>query len=525
MVADAALCHGPENAALVRPTIRGAEMLNVRGLVVVAAFALIATGCATAVVPQLAAGKDGGPPELTAEQFHEHVLMFDSLGRMREPLSNTARPELLGDFRRLQTKESDDYIDRIVNCIKERKGRDKHVKLLLFFHGGLNSRSAALQRAGLHVARILKERPDIYPIFVNWQTSFYASYKDHLVSVHKGHETSALSSAILAPVELATDLGRTVLESPIAAYLHYADRQRSIKYRTEQKTAAVARGCTPKLDFREGMVKTARTPVWRDALQSALLFPVTLLGSGLLDAAGSSAWASMIYTSDRLFYKPDELHHPYHFEPNESGSGGLSRFLERLAPELDADDDITIVAHSAGAVIANKLIANFAGKLPIHDLLYMAPACTIDELMAGGKLAKFLAGDETKRRKLYILALHEQAEFEERNFFGLAPRGSLLVWLDEFIQPKASEFGGAMLGRARNLRLHAHLIPCAIQEQVIITAFHDDPTALPEEQAQRHGGFGDLPYWKSAMRRPPIVDLEQICLTGTPGVCFQAPGR
>jgi hypothetical protein len=99
------------------------------------------------------------------------------------------------------------------------------------------------------------------------------------------------------------------------------------------------------------------------------------------------------------------------------------------------------------------------------------------------------------------------------------------VWLDEFIQPKASEFGGAMLGRARNLRLHAHLIPCAIQEQVIITAFHDDPTALPEEQAQRHGGFGDLPYWKSAMRRPPIVDLEQICLTGTPGVCFQAPGR
>jgi hypothetical protein len=483
--------------------------------------AVVVSGCATATVPELAP-KDGKPPELTSTRFREHVLMFDSLGRMRQPLANETNPEQLTEFPRMNTAKSDEYIDTIIRAIRARKQQDKNVKVIFFFHGGLNSRSAALQRAGSHIARILRDRPDLYPIFVNWQTSLYASYKDHLVTVHKGHETPRWSALPLGIAEVGTDLARMVVEAPIAAHLHYTDRYRSIAYRNEPKTAPIAIGCTAPLDFREGTIKTARPHWLRDAAQSALLFPITFLGCGLIDAAGSSAWGSMIYTSERLFYRPDEVHHPYDFEPNERGSGGLSRFLDRLAEEVrESDgDDVTVVAHSAGAVIANKLIANYATKLPIHNLLYMAPACTIDELMAGGKIAQFLAGDK-QRRKLYILTLHEQSEFEERNAAGLAPRGSLLVWLDEFIQPKSSEFSGVMLGRARNLRLHSHLIPCAIREQVVITAHHDELGAPREVWPQRHGDFGFLPYWLDSTRRPDIPGLEPVCMTTKPGVCPQ----
>jgi pimeloyl-ACP methyl ester carboxylesterase len=446
--------------------------------------------------------------------------MFDALGRMREPLADAAHPERLTGFPRLKTADSDAYIDRIVAAVRARKQVEKHVKLLFFFHGGLNTRSGALQRAGEHIAKMFADRPDLYPIFVNWQTSLYASYKDHLLAIHKGHEALGVVGPALAPAQLTTDVARALFESPVAAYLHYADRYRSWAYKMEP-IAPVAEQCEPRLDFREGTIKTAHTPVLRDVAQSALLIPFTILGSGLLDAAGSSAWGSMIYTSDRLYYNPQEMHHPYDFNPNESGSGGLSRFLERLVPTLDAGDEIIVVAHSAGAVVANKMIANFAHKLPIRTLVYMAPACTIDELMAGGKLAQFLQQDRTR---LYILTLHEKTEYEESNALGLAPRGTLLVWLDEFIQPKSSEFTGMMLGRARNLRLHAHLIPCAIQKRVTITAFHDDSAANMTEQAQRHGGFGDLPYWKESAWRPDIPGLEQVCLSRTPGVCGRISG-
>ena len=74
----------------------------------------------------------------------------------------------------------------------------------------------------------------------------------------------------------------------------------------------------------------------------------------------------------------------------------------------------------------------------------MAPACTIDELMPGGRIARFLG--QAADRKLYILALHEQAELNEKWYADLTPRGSLLVWLDEFIQPRV---GGAPIVRSR----------------------------------------------------------------------------
>ena len=161
----------------------------------------------------------------------------------------------------------------------------------------------------------------------------------------------------------------------------------------------------------------------------------------------------------------------------------------------------------------------FGESLPIRTLVYMAPAATIDELKQGGRVAEFLRRspvvDGKPERNLYILTLHERAEVSERFRFDLTPRGTLLAWLDEFIQPKHSEFPGMMMGRARNLRLHAHYIPCEIRPQIFITAFAEQITPPPrkeDRQPQRHGAFGDLHYWLDTTWQPQhagIVDKTQ----------------
>lgn len=479
---------------------------KLRYLPLVALSALLSACTITA--PPLGYEKGNVSPE----EFRQHVLMFDSRGGMHDPAAPGPTLDLAA---------SDAYLQRMVDAI-DAEHQGKPVHLLFFFHGGLNSRAAALDRAKRHILKIAAEQPDIYPIFVNWQTSLPASYYDHLFKIPKGHDVGK-AALLLSPAQAATDLARTIAESPVAYYLHLKDRLYSYSFKDDDKVASIASQCRdPKLHFREGISVTPRPSDVRDAAQSALIFPLTALASGLIDAAGSSAWGAMIYTSDRLFWSPREVHRPYHYEPSEGGSGGLSRLLDRLATMIDKrrrehqpDTDITIVAHSAGAVVANKFVANYGKSLPIMKLVYMAPACTIDEIMPGGKLVQFLR--QNGDRRLYILALHEKAELEEQHWFKIPPRGSLLVWLDEVIQPKSSEFTGMMLGRARNLRLHAHLIPCDVQDQVHITAYDDNAALPPDVQPQRHGDFGELHYWNPAAWEPNIDTLTPITFTRTPG--------
>src|SRR5204863_1965912 len=105
----------------------------------------------------------------------------------------------------------DQYIDRIIKGIRAQREKNGPVKLLLFFHGGLNSRAQALQRAARDISTIehdpTVEKDNIYPIFVNWQTSLYASYRDHLLFVHNGQDLYDRGAA-LWPFELASDLVR-----------------------------------------------------------------------------------------------------------------------------------------------------------------------------------------------------------------------------------------------------------------------------------------------------------------------------
>lgn len=455
--------------------------------------------------------------------------MFDARGEPRDPLG--AHPYLVAEHspKEAQGSTFDQYIANILAGIKAHREKYGRARIIFFFHGGLNSRAAALERAEEQIAAMSKPvkdggRPDVYPIFVNWQTSLYASYKDHLLFVTKGQDTYR-GGVLLAPFKLGSDVSRAAFEIIPDNHLALRDLARHWTYIREG--AVEARQCPAnQLDFREGTTRE-RSFVNRSADKLGAFATYLLTKwwmTGVIDGGGTPAWSSMNYTADRLFFSDQEMHHAYNFRDVEpGGAGDFSHFLRALAAPgvlVPDEDEIILAAHSAGAIVANAVIQHFGNGLPITTLVYMAPACTIDELMAGGRVANFLSQSST--RQLYVLTLHEVSELSERHFVDLTPRGSLLVWLDQYIQPKSSEFRGQMMGRARNLRLHAHLIPCAIQKQIHITAFSEQPQFAaggmpPFPEPQTHGSFGDVPYWQGHDAwRPASADLHPICFSKDP---------
>jgi hypothetical protein len=469
---------------------------------------------------------------ISESEFRAHVLMFDARGEPRDPL-----PDANGKHAYLKAEHTPkhaavsgsyaDYVQHILDGIEEHRAKqpDKRVKILLFFHGGLNTRRQALERAQTEILQMRKPavdggRPDIYPIFIAWQSSLSASYRNHLLFVTKGQDTYK-AGVLLAPFKLANDIVRFVLELVPDNALETVDLWRRASYVREG--VVQAENCPfGNLDFREGK-RRPRTFIG-DRKDHIAAFTTYLLTkwwmTGVIDAGGKPAWSSMLYTIDRLFYSDQEMHHNYHYTSRDAaGAGDFSDFLRRLSHCVYKDrDEVILVGHSAGAIVANAVVGSFGERLPITKLVYLAPACTIDELMEGGRIAEFLARD--KRRQLYVLTLHEIAELSEKSLVDLTPRGTLLVWLDEFIQPKNSEFRGHMMGRARNLRLHAHFIPCGIQPQIHITAFSEGPQDTAVFHPQTHSDVGHIEYWREELWRPEDRELNKVCVTDDPQRLF-----
>ena len=495
--------------------------------------AVLLCSCTTTRIPELAPPLAGTDDGLTPTQFREHVLMFDFRGKLLDPFSSSGSRSEMGMTGYQQVAEAakqggqaapttvdteEEYFRRVIDGIERRQKEKGRVEVLFFFHGGLNTRAAALERAAEQIVAMRKDKPDLYPVFVNWETSLPASYKDHLLWLRNGQDTYR-SGLVLAPFVFLGDVGKSVLDIPVANYMQFKEQRRHWR-KDELKASDFVRVGTDcredqALVFRAG---PAEDPTKGQVIRSNAVSVITTIltkwwVAGVLSATGGKAWASMLYTSDRLFYTDDELHRPYEYRGFVTGSGGLSRFLRGLSTVLKPEDNIILVGHSAGAIPASKIVRMFGESLPIRTLVYMAPAATIDELKDGGGVAEFLRRspvvDGKPTRRLYILTLHERAEVTERFYLDLTPRGTLLAWLDEFIQPKHSEFPGMMMGRARNLRLHAHHIPCEIRQQISITAFAEQITPRPkdQQQPQRHSSFGKLAYWKETTWQPQYADI------------------
>jgi hypothetical protein len=476
------------------------------------------------------------PAHSESKQTHgEYALYFgrdglplDRINVIDASCIDTEAPKIVG-WRAITTDCFDNqYVPRIIQGIDAQQRK----KVIIFIHGGLNGLENGRDRvdrivgAGAGAGTVFQ---DYYPIFINWEASFFSSYIDHVARVRQGLNRPGLARVTALPVFLEDGVVGAARVIPDAAALVFNKKERS--------ATLIGK------DVREGCdLRTSGAKIW-DNVWGTPFIPLKPFTTGfILDAYGSEAWKMMLRHTELMFHR-EKSSHQQGETTNEALAEtipeprSLPAFLQVLSRHLQEKGiTLDLVAHSAGSIIANQALREVP-KLPVEHLVYMAAAASLEDyestVLGDGVHNGFLSLH--RHTEVYHLILHPEAELREFNLefgAGLAiPRGSLLVWLDDFLSdPKTLRERTA--GRATNLAARLEAVPPALQGRVHVKMFDfglPDPTHGNADlktwygwcdahraqcQPQKHGDFSEMPFWEGWFREPGTLP-KSVCTVRT----------
>ncbi len=367
-----------------------------------------------------------------------------------------------------------------------------------------------------------------------------------------------------APV-VWSNLVHSSLQQPGPLFKKSAERKRLVAAQEVLKDNTRSTGSGPTVtnatldqaDFRPKAQRFSGSP-------HQLFFVPKAVTATLIDIIGTGAWDMMLRRADQLFQSPtrrsdidkedraaidriaaivdagqqdtvagrDELHrlagglkkppvppvkHRGADYLNHARPGAVEQFLTELekglGPQPEQRYSITLVGHSMGAIVSNRILINHP-KLPIDRIVYMAAACSIKECQAA--VGPYLR--ENPRAQFYNLSLHPYAEVAEANpsiesstpstaDYALAgagylvPRGSLLVWLDSFFT-KPVTLEDRRLGKWDAAIMNAAIFPGEVRNRVHFKMFPIGDS----DQPSKHGAFASenfrRRFWKPDFQEP-----------------------
>ncbi len=257
--------------------------------------------------------------------------------------------------------------------------------------------------------------------------------------------------------------------------------------------------------------------------------PAKMFFAPLIDALGSAAWENMSRRTQTILEGSDDFTVDRHTTPEQLShyidhgtDGGLDAFIAALAKRASIASaraagassrnyQITLIGHSMGSMVINEVLhrqlqresSQGAGAvLPVTNIVYMAAACSVRDFR--NAVVPFMQSENHNQTRFYSLSLHPTAELLESNYGDLPPRGSLLVWIDNFLSDPATPLD-CTLGRWANLVGVPYVIPPEMRGRVSIKAFDvlrnpDDGPRLGDPQ--RHGDFTQVDFWKQDFWTP-----------------------
>jgi hypothetical protein len=488
----------------------------------------------------------------------EHIVMFDEDGLPRDP--SVSLFGLAGGYERLENPEEastdhwrqwDAYLERIVEGIESSPSDGGRRRIAIFIHGGLNTRGGAIRRANELCDRMADD--GWYGIFVNWRSSLFGSYCDHLLFVRQGDDWGWWG-AVFAPVYLVGDFAKAAIRAPFVFGAEVLRLNRSIGLFSNEYQENAARvscemlGCVERCDgghHGEGAPapghggprilgscgEDRRNPVQIAGSVAAWIatLPTKVASSPFVDSFGSSAWEVFLRRVHLLFHREDQLKRGDDVSHGH-GATAFLRFFGRLAlAEYEAeargeDWEIVLIGHSMGAIVINGLLrhalrAELAGIAPGPELdetlpampefariVYLAAACSVRDYEESA--IPYLLRHPASA--LHHVTLHDRADERERNYLDLAPRGSLLVWIDDFLARPSTPLDRSS-GRFVNLMMSIHHIPAGLERRITVKECDAGWGAAPE-MPQTHGGFDEEPtrFWRSEfyLPKPRAVEHE-----------------
>ena len=248
-----------------------------------------------------------------------------------------------------------------------------------------------------------------------------------------------------------------------------------------------------------------------------------LISAPVIDAFGSSSWDVMLRHTDMLFHKEKECIHLLKKEQdkcllrnnNQLNDGGLYFFLKELEEEINKDKnkenwEITLVGHSMGTIVANKIIREFGDDLPINKIIYLASADTVEHYQ--DTVFPFLKRSDAK---IYHFVLHPRAEEGEKNpsayIPDLAPRGSLLVWIDNFLA-KPLSLQQRTIGRYDNLMRSLHDTPDELRGKIHIRVYSAGQDSNENNPLTHSEIAGLFKFWDDNCLELEPADAAKNCI-------------
>jgi len=432
---------------------------------------------------------------------------FDALKPCYRDNSSDACQDELQRHLDATTAHFDAIFEQIL-IFNQTEGGEK--RIVLYIHGGLNSRNGALKRA-VKAAGQMKDQ-GIYPIFINWRSGLMSSLGDHYFRIRDGQlsRTAPLSS----PVYILGDALGTVAGAPVAwwkeaqhAFFSSVNREKK-----DARLLTVSEDGIQYLnpDNEKNTSERLRTTWWW------VTSPVKIVTTPAVHTIGKPAWNSMLRRVDVQFVRPLDFPNgawetgvkkrsalrmsaspPPENEPMP-GTGATLLFAQRLQAfqEQHPDYRVTLIGHSMGGIAVNRVLQNVP-DLRVDDVVFMASADTLDNF-----LHTSLPYVERQLRKgrdvrLYNLFLHPENEDREVSAWGFSPSGSLLVWIDyafgdpDYILQRTA-------GRWSNMKEALPLIKVDVRDHVYFKVF--GKTKDKCGQPQKHGAFDDcdFPFWDRA---------------------------
>lgn len=421
--------------------------------------------------------------ESSCEDWATHIVAANGRGEFK-PITFT-HPDC-NEQRRINNLA--DHLKQIVKSVEASNRK----KLLIFIHGGMNSYKQSLERVERDLPEMMKD-PDVYPIFVLWPSEMFDSYGDSIANYYQGswdHPGYIFS----VPFKFATDVievgGRSLMSYGKQTNLWLGSRCFNEAMRDDIPFYCGSNPNQPVI--AEGSANDERNPTndpceensppkgfscvktsveaagnfWR--LKNVLLSPLKLISIPIIDPLGERDWNSMISRTRFTMRQPCKEDA---WGKGNCGVGPVYKLFQVIRDNLK-DQEITLIGHSMGAIVASEVVNAFP-DLPYRNIVFMGAAVSIKEFsnsvqrVLKSRLDKSspnigdcdrrqvdMRGDAKEAVKkpfcFFNLSLHPYAEATEENGFGAAPSGSLLEWIDNnFTRP--ADIADRTLGRWANI--------------------------------------------------------------------------
>lgn len=399
------------------PTVRRARSLALLGL--------------CAVLPGLAGCARA---QLTENRLGDNILLTDADGHVDDLdgklQTNTEIDDGTG-MRRTGEDLARAQARRMVNAalIWAEKSNNDKVRIVIFIHGGLNTRDDAIERVNKTAQQIMgwqgEERA--FPMFVSWPSDLASCYGQSLLSVRGGRKTSKVYTVPSLPVVAATNVATSVVNMPLNIV-----NQIKVSDWPSLTHSQPRDGWSGEPSGPDGV---AKWDVYRGTFDSTfgtqagavsawiLTLPFKLTVFALGTDAGRRGWEMMLRRTQTMFRLPEEACDSpgQDMEPPRIGaakqpSGAFAILLGEIQRQyqLYVDDhrhgknpdfQIILVGHSMGTIILNQALTFFP-DLPVKDVVYAAAACSVHD--AEMSVIPFLQAKRRKARTAFLFDVYDQ---------------------------------------------------------------------------------------------------------------------